>query len=329
MTSKKPNAIIKQKKTQKINNMDLKSLKIGIPRALLYHRYPEFYKAFFEKLGCNVVLSPETNRDIFSKGIALSIDESCLPSKIYLGHIDWLLDKCDFIFIPRVSNFGFTDKLCAKFYAVYDIVASTFPKEKDKFLDLNIDYINGKKEKPAFLAVGKKLGFSKKETIQAYDKAKQVEHTANAERREKLLKQLKSDKLKILVVSHAYNTYDEYIGKPIMRALAKQGVEVLNILDIEGEDTKALFTKYTKSLYWAYNKELVGALVYLEEFIDGIVIITAFPCGPDAMVNEMLLRRQKKIPMINLVIDELAAEGGLETRIEAFVDMLSEFQKTR
>ena len=299
-------------------------IKIGLPRALLYHRYPEFYTTFFEKLGFNVVLSPQTNREIFSKGIALSIDESCLPSKIYLGHVDYLLDKCDLIFTPRVANFGYKDKLCAKFYAAYDIVTNTFPKHKPKFLDLNIDYINGKQEKEAFLALGKKLGFDKNESLEAYQKAKEAEHTASASRRQKILKQLESHKLKILALSHTYNMHDEYIGAPVLRVLEKQGAEVLNICDLEDEETKSLYLNYSHSMYWAYSKELIGALSYLDKYIDGIVIITAFPCGPDSLVNEMLFRRQKNIPMINLVIDELAAEGGLETRIEAFMDMLQE-----
>jgi len=299
------------------------NLKIGMPRAFLYHKYPELYITFFESLGCSVVLSPDTNREIFAKGISLSIDESCLPSKIYLGHVEYLFDKCDLVFIPRVANYGAVDKLCAKFYAIYDIVANTFVDKKHKLLDFDIDYINGKKEKPAFLVLGAKLGFSKKETLDAYNKATIAQDEANKSRRVKALKQLKSDKLKILVLSHNYNMYDEYVGMPVVRCLKKQDVEVINVCDIDGEDVKSLSTNYSTSMYWKYSRELVGAMSYIEKDIDGIVIITAFPCGPDSLVNDLLFRKQKKIPMINLVIDELAAEGGLETRVEAFIDMLN------
>ena len=47
----------------------MKKIKIGIPRAFLYYRYGVLWKSFFEKLGLNVVLSPETNREILNLGI--------------------------------------------------------------------------------------------------------------------------------------------------------------------------------------------------------------------------------------------------------------------
>ena len=64
----------------------MKKIKIGIPRALLYYRYGVLWKYFLKKLGLNVILSPETNQTILDLGINNSIDESCLSSKIYLGH---------------------------------------------------------------------------------------------------------------------------------------------------------------------------------------------------------------------------------------------------
>ena len=39
-----------------------------------------------------------------SKGINIAVDEPCLPSKIYLGHVDWLIDRCDFILVPRLAD---------------------------------------------------------------------------------------------------------------------------------------------------------------------------------------------------------------------------------
>ena len=78
-----------------------KKIKVGIPRAFLYYRYYILWKNFFEMIGCNIVLSPNTDSDIVKVGNSLSVDESCLPSKIYLGHISYLSDKCDYILVPR------------------------------------------------------------------------------------------------------------------------------------------------------------------------------------------------------------------------------------
>jgi len=314
-------------KLKKANNQA--PLKIGLPRALLYYRYSEFYKSFFELLGFSVVLSPKTNREILEKGISLSVDESCLSSKIYLGHVDWLIDKCDFIFVPRIANFGFEEKLCTKFYGIYDIVANTFSKIKDKLLDINIDYINGKKESAAFLSLAKNLGVSKKNAIAAFTIAKEKEEHVKRACREKAIKQLESCKTKVFLVSHVYNTYDDFVAVPIISNLKSQGVEVIIASDFYGEDIKNLYSRYSPSLYWTYNKELLGALSFSEDRVDGIVIATAFPCGPDSMVNEILLRRQKKVHMINLSLDELSFGVGLETRLEAFVDMLKSIKNNK
>ena len=314
----------------KLKNANNKApLKIGLPRALLYYRYPQFYQSFFENLGFSVVLSPKTNRQILEKGISLSVDESCLSSKIYLGHVEWLIDKCDFIFVPRIANFGFEEKLCTKFYGIYDIVANTFSKTKDKFLDINIDYINNKKESAAFILLVKNLGVSKKNATSAFKTAKEKEESAKRLNREKAIKQLETTKTKILLVSHVYNTYDDFVAAPIIRNLENQGIEVIIASDFYGQDIKNLYSRYSPSLYWTYNKELLGALSFSEDRVDGIVIATAFPCGPDSMVNEILLRRQKKVPMINLNIDELSFGVGLETRLEAFVDMLKSIKDNK
>ena len=39
-------------------------IRVGIPRALLYYRYYPAWKAFFNALQAEVVLSPETNKEM-------------------------------------------------------------------------------------------------------------------------------------------------------------------------------------------------------------------------------------------------------------------------
>lgn len=74
---------------------------IGIPRAMLYYRYKTLWETFFRQLGCDVIISGQTNKKILNDGIKYSIDESCLPSKIFMGHVYSLIGKCDYILVPR------------------------------------------------------------------------------------------------------------------------------------------------------------------------------------------------------------------------------------
>ena len=50
--------------------------------------------------------------------------------------------------------------------------------------------------------------------------------------------------------------------------------------------------------------------------------MSSFPCGPDSLVNEIILRRVKGIPILNLVLDGQEGSAGLETRLESFVDII-------
>ena len=56
--------------------------------------------------------------------------------------------------------------------------------------------------------------------------------------------------------------------------------------------------------------------------MDGIILLSAFPCGPDSMVNELIARRVKRVPMLNLVLDSQSGTAGIETRLESFIDII-------
>ena len=62
--------------------------------------------------------------------------------------------------------------------------------------------------------------------------------------------------------------------------------------------------------------------------VDGIILMSAFPCGPDSMTNDMLLRLVKDVPILTIILDNQSGSAGLETRLESFVDILN-FRKGR
>lgn len=72
---------------------------IGIPNALLSHRYMTLWTAFFEGLGVSIRSSGPTSRKILEDGSALAVDEGCLSLKIYFGHVKALIGACDHILI--------------------------------------------------------------------------------------------------------------------------------------------------------------------------------------------------------------------------------------
>ncbi len=87
---------------------------IGIPKSLLYHRYNTLWESFFEYLDIDTITSPSTNKEILEEGIKYANDEACLSLKIYLGHIKYLANKCDYILIPRIESLKKYEKLTGK-----------------------------------------------------------------------------------------------------------------------------------------------------------------------------------------------------------------------
>ena len=78
--------------------------RIGIPRALLYYQYYLMWKAFFEHLGAEVVVSEPTTRATLIEGAGRVVADTCLPAKVFVGHVVSLVGQCDCIFIPAIRS---------------------------------------------------------------------------------------------------------------------------------------------------------------------------------------------------------------------------------
>lgn len=293
-------------------------IKVGIPRALLYYKYGTLWKKFFEELNIETVISPKTNAEILQIGKKNSMDESCLSLKIYMGHVNYLIDKVDYILVPRIVSLRKQMKLCTNFSALYDMVNNTFDV---KILNYNVDVDKNITEEDAFIKMGKELGFSKIESLNAYNVAKKEDYKEKRINYLLQMKKLENDRYKILLVSHSYNTYDNLVGKVVNEILDELEIDVI-YADIYNVDNKEdLYKNITEKLYWTYNQELLNSIEEYKNYVNGIILLSTFPCGPDSLVNEMCERKITK-PIINITIDEETSRVGLQTRIESFVDII-------
>lgn len=298
--------------------MKKEAIAVGIPKALLYYNYHVLWEHFFYELGIDLIYSKCTDKEMLEYGKSYAIDEACLSLKIYLGHIKYLVDKVDYILVPRIVSLKKHDKTCTNFYALYDIVNNLFDT---KIINYNIDVDSHISERKAFIKLGKDLGFSSSVSSHAYMKAKRI---AKRNAKHKFIKQshlLESNKIKILLAGHPYNLRDKLIGGIVVNILTKIGVEVIYSDIYDEREPKDRYKSILPHLYWTYNQDIVNSILYYLDKVDGIIMLTSFPCGPDSLTNEMCLRKITK-PIINLIIDELSSEVGLETRIESFVDIV-------
>lgn len=297
-------------------------MRIGIPRALYYYRYGALWQTFFSALGCEVVVSPKTDRAILNQGTHFAIDESCLSAKIYLGHCAWLLDRCDLIFVPRIADLGRDREFCLRFRAMPDVVYNTFREEGVRIVSCDISMHAGNSEARAFQELGKKLGFRRQQTFQAYLLAKQAEQQRAADNARKLDAALARPELKVLICGHAYNIYDRYIGRPVMDAIHANHALAIPADWMDRDRAWQAAADLTDTMPWMVNRELAGAAVLLHDKVDGIVLLSSFSCGPDSMTDEILTRRLKRLPILTMTLDGQDATAGMETRIESFIDIL-------
>ena len=297
-----------------------KKIKIGIPRSFLYYRNYILWKNFFEIIGCNIVLSPNTDSDIVKVGSKLSVDESCLPSKIYLGHINYLIDKCDYVLIPRIYSYGRKKRVCVKFNGIYDVVNNIFPDIK--ILDYNIDNLKFKYELFGFIKMGLKLNGNIFRIIYAYIIGKIKEYKYNKTLILKQDKVMRSNRLKVLIVSHPYIVYDKYLSSNIINYLKDEDIDILYSDRMNRKESIYYAEEESNTLYFLYSKENIGSAFYYKDLVDGIIFLSSFPCGVDSLVNELVIRKINNVPCINIILDDSTSTGGLYTRLESFVDII-------
>lgn len=290
-------------------------MKIGIPRSLFYYYFDDLWINFFKYLNIEIVISPKTNKEIMDLGIKYSIDEMCLSLKNYIGHVMYLKDKCDYILIPRIDNYGLSNQTCTNFIAIYDIINNL---DNLNILNYNINLRNKETELKGLINIGKKIGIDKKKIKDAYIYAKVKSSKIKKQKILNNLKKLKSNNKKVLIVGHSYNMHDNLIGKPIIDMLKSMNIELIYSDLFFSKDESE---RYSKGIYWKYSRESISSISKSIDKIDGIIFLSVFPCGLDSLVNELVMRKLNK-PYLNLVIDDIENGGGIETRLESFVDII-------
>ena len=203
---------------------------------------------------------------------------------------------------------------------MYDLINNMFDIN---ILNYNINLNNRQTEKEGLIKVAEHLSISKKRASIAYEIARIKNNKIIKAKKIVNNNKLNSEKIKILLVSHSYNTYDEFIGKPIIKLFEGMNVEIIYSDQFDTTLTRHASKKLSNTLYWKYSKESIGSIILSKGKIDGIVFLSTFPCGLDSLVNELVMR-SLNLPYLNIVIDDLDSLSGVETRIESFVDILEQ-----
>ncbi len=137
--------------------------------------------------------------------------------------------------------------------------------------------------------------------------------------------------MSIGIVGHSYLLYDPFLSMNLIKKVRQREAYIFTPEMITQRKTKKGVAVLPKPLFWNYQKEIFGAawLFAHQGIVDGIVYLPAFPCGPDSVMGAFIEREAKKygVPVTPISMDEHAGEAGVETRIEAFIDMIRRRKK--
>ncbi len=310
------------------------SIKVGIPRALLYYYYHPQWVTFLRRLGVETIISHETTRGLLERGLKSTVDEACLPVKLAVGHVLDLRDRVDYIFLPRIVSTARKEYICPKFLGLPDMVRHTIDS-LPAVIDCNINlYRKGNSPADFYFRVGKYFTRNPAKIVMAYQ--------ASVTAQNKYLSDMRSNGLTapehsgepagnsgvtIAVIGHPYVIYDNYISMNMIKRLRKSGVRVLTADFLPEALVREEAFRLPKKLFWTVNQRMVGAAYHYfsREDVHGLIHVASFGCGPDSITGELIERCARdgsRKPMLSLTIDEHTGEAGMITRLEAFLDMV-------
>jgi len=292
-------------------------MKVGIPKGLLYYKYYPFIERFLTELGAEIITSTDTNTNILNQGVKCCVDEACLPIKIFHGHIIDIKDKCDLLIIPRIMRVRAREFICPKFCGLPEMILCSIPNMPK----VMTEPIYATNEKELYDWCKKLAGMivKDKSIIRcAFEKA------LCEQRNFKFGINNKGFKKTIALVGHPYNLYDTFINMNIVKKLNKLGVGVITEEYVDEEQIKVQADTLFKRPFWTFAANSYGFIssIAKNNEIDGAIYISSFACGIDSVVIELIKDKIGDFPLLVLKVDEHTGEGGIDTRIEAFIDMI-------
>ena len=310
---------------------------IGIPRSFLTHMLLPLYSQFFTELGYKVILSDE----IDPEGIKYKRTQYCFPGEISHGaYYNLLTKKPDFIFLPKVAELHVENAqsrepehqcTCLLLQSEAYYIKSAFKDiaNQPPVLSPQLDFSQGfQTQKEQFILVGKNLGKSKKDSLKAYLSGVSNLQEFNSSLKKKgreilnILKQNESQTA-IVLFGRPYNAFAQDANLNIPAKFASKGVHIIpwDCLPFENEELKI-------DMCWAIGQNLLKAASFVAKNPQLFgTYITNFSCGPDSFLINHFRDCMGTKPSLTLELDSHTADAGVNTRIEAFLDIISKYQQ--
>jgi predicted CoA-substrate-specific enzyme activase len=298
-------------------------LRIGIPRALLTHSLYPLFSTFLSNLGMDVVLS-----GLDPRGELKSYSGFCFPAQTAHGAIlDLAKQGVDLVFLPHVKRMPKAcdcrdSYLCPITQASPFFLAAAFPDIR--FLSPVLDFTSGYENNPEFAEMfAQEFKIGREQVGQAWEAAKSAqvdaEHAMRTLGQKALARALFEGKPAILLAGRSYNAYAPEASQSIGRKLSSMGVAAI--------PADCLAPIEEGPYAWHFSNQILNALALAKKHHNlFLVCISNFSCTVDAFTHAEVASGMGAKPYLILEIDAHTADAGIQTRIEAFLDIVRNYQ---
>ncbi len=308
---------------------------IGIPRVLnIYENFP-FWATFFGKLGFKVILSPQSNRQIYESGMeSIPSESECYPAKLAHGHVQWLIDNgVKTIFHPCVFYERRETDKAQNHYNCPIVVsyAENLKNNVEAIADNGVRYIrpflaftDRKTLEKALIRVCRREWQIPADEVRNAARLAWTEQLAakadiRAEGARVLEQMRKNGKIGIVLAGRPYHI-DRKINHGIAELIASYGFDVFT------EDSLPIDFAPTRPLrvvdQWTYHSRLYNAAEFVSRCDDlELVQLNSFGCGLDAVTTDQvaeILEKNHKLYTL-LKIDEVNNLGAVRIRIRSLI----------
>ncbi len=306
---------------------------VGLNRSLTVHTMFPFYSHFFAELGYRVVLPDTPN----SEGIQRQSAAFCYPVELSHGYMHNLIEEKqpDYIFLPQVKGLQVANSpeegiICPMAQAEPYYLSATWKElSEERMLAPVLDFKDGFDEVfDKFMSVAEYLGADRLRAHRAWGKALKAQEKfqqALKDRGRQVLAELEKDPAEkaIVIFGRPYNAFasEANLGIPHKFASRSELVIPFDMLPIEAEE---IFNR----MYWSMGQLILKGSKYVSRHPQLFgTYITNFSCGPDAFLLNYFREDNGDKPTLTLELDSHTADVGLNTRIEAFLDIVERYRK--
>jgi predicted CoA-substrate-specific enzyme activase len=297
---------------------------VGIPAGLHLFEDLNLWKRFFHALSIRTVTS-EGHSEALKEGKHLAEAEFCAPMAALHGHVHYLMERSDFVFLPFYLEKKAAAKGVRRQYCYYTQFS---PSLISASLTPLVHSLHGshhaKMELHSMLKSipGSRVGFL--DVSKAYDKACEQEASCVEKWKELYERESRSRKdLHVVLLGRPYTILSRFMNKGIPDIFASLGIRVYfqDMLSCSGEEVEPV-RKLLEEIHWHYASEILTAAQMVARTEGAYpVLVTSFRCSPDSFAAEYFkkIMESHEKPYLILQLDEHESSVGYETRIEAAI----------